>query len=205
MRRLATGWQDIGPHRVITRPLLVTTMAGAVTTMAAAPTGGVATGTMIEDMIVDVSMSGASTKSMNGTSTRADGGGRPLPTLVWNTIEFAVITGIYGPYQWLEVDYKLGEFLAFCPQVILGRYLVITAVDSGSFVLSETNRANGWTNSAGIAYGPRIRLAAELPQDDYGRECYGFDEWYVFDLPPKSLGVLRGDRWNGDSRRRSQQ
>jgi hypothetical protein len=101
-----------------------------------------------------------------------------------------MITGVHEAYQWLEVDGELSEFLDLCPHVILGRYVAITAVDSGSFVPSETDRASGWTDIGGIAYSPSIGSRADLPKSSYGRDCCGFDEWYVFDTPPKALGAI---------------
>jgi hypothetical protein len=94
-------------------------------------------------------------------------------------------TGVHGEYQWLEADHELSKFLDICPQAILGRHMAVTAADSGSFVPSEADRATGWTDSGGVAYSPSIRSRADLPTD-----CCGFDEWYVFDTPPKSLGTL---------------
>jgi|HubBroStandDraft_5_1064220.scaffolds.fasta_scaffold48137_4 hypothetical protein len=101
-----------------------------------------------------------------------------------------MITGVHGEYQWLEVDHELSKFLEICPQAILGRYLAITAMDSGSFVPSEIERAGGWIDICGVAYSPSIRSSADLPKNSYGRDCCGFDEWYVFDAPPQSLGTI---------------
>ena len=53
-----------------------------------------------------------------------------------------MITGVHEAYQWLEVDGELSEFLDLCPHVILGRYVAITAVDSGSFDLRAS-----WTDA----------------------------------------------------------
>ena len=104
-----------------------------------------------------------------------------------------MITGAHGDYQWLEVEHELPEFLNLYLQAILGRHVVITAVDSGSFVPSEADRANGWTDNGGLAYSPRIQSKNDVAQNSYGRECCGFDEWYIFDVPPGPLGVLCHD------------
>jgi hypothetical protein len=100
-----------------------------------------------------------------------------------------MITGEQSSYQWLEVDHRLPEFLELCPHSILGRYVVTAAVDSGSFVPSETDRACGWTESGGLAYSPRIGSMIDLPEKSFG-QCNGFDEWYVFDSRPEPLGAL---------------
>lgn len=60
-------------------------------------------------------------------------------------------TGIHGVYEWLEADHDLSEFLSLCTSAISARYIVITAVDSGSFNPSEQDRAIGWTAAGGIA------------------------------------------------------
>ncbi len=99
-------------------------------------------------------------------------------------------TGTHGAYQWLEVDHDLGEFISLCPSAIVGKYLVITAVDSGSFVPSEQDVAGGWTAASGIAYSPRMESTAILPLNCCCRECGGYDEWYIFERRPPSLGSV---------------
>jgi hypothetical protein len=63
-------------------------------------------------------------------------------------------------------------------------------VDSGSFSLSEDDRAAGWTNTGGIAYSPRLESVAMLPPDCCCRECCGFYEWYIFGTEPTPLGSI---------------
>jgi hypothetical protein len=99
-------------------------------------------------------------------------------------------TGIHGVYQWIEVDHDLGEFLSLCPGAIVGRYLAISAVDSGSFEPSEQDRAAGWNASGGVAYSPRVDSIATLPPHCYG-QCAGYDEWYIFESQPPLLGSVR--------------
>ncbi len=98
-------------------------------------------------------------------------------------------TGIHGVYQWLEVDQNLGEFLSLCPEAIVGRYLAISTVDSGSYEPSEQDRAGGWSASGGVAYSPRIDSVAALPPYCYG-QCAGYDEWYIFPNQPPLLGSI---------------
>jgi hypothetical protein len=109
-----------------------------------------------------------------------------------------VVTGVNGEYHWIETEHDFAAFLALCPEVISDRHLAITALDSGSFVPSEADRAKGWTDSGGIAYGPRLQSMADLPNNSYG-ECSRYDEWYVFDGLPELLGVLsRGNAFTAE-------
>lgn len=98
--------------------------------------------------------------------------------------------GTHGPYKWLETDHDLHEFLSLCFGSIVGRYVAITAVDSGPFSPSEKDRASGWTDNGGIAYSPRLESIAMLPPDCCCRECCGFDEWYIFGTKPIPLGSI---------------
>jgi hypothetical protein len=99
-------------------------------------------------------------------------------------------TGTHGAYEWLEVDHDLGEFTSLCPSAIVGRYLAITAADSGSFAPSEQDVADGWTADGGIAYSPRMESIAILPLNRCCRDCHGYDEWYVFERQPPPLGTV---------------
>jgi len=99
-------------------------------------------------------------------------------------------TGIQGRYQWLEADQNLREFLSICPTAILGKYIAITAVDSGSFFPSEEDRSLGWTTDGGIAYSPRIDSVSKLPSKCCCRDCGPFDEWYIFKTQPTPLGLI---------------
>ncbi len=99
-------------------------------------------------------------------------------------------TGTHGVYKWLEVDHDLGEFLSLCPGAIVGRYLAISAVDSGCFEPSEQDRAVGWNASGGVAYGPRMESIAMLPSNCCCRERCGYDEWYIFQNQAPPLGSV---------------
>lgn len=101
-----------------------------------------------------------------------------------------MMMGTHGAYEWLEVDHDLGEFVSLCPSAIVGKYLAITAVDSGPFEPSEQDLANGWSANSGIAYSPRMESTAMLPPNCCCRECCGYDEWYVFERQPPSLGAV---------------
>ena len=98
--------------------------------------------------------------------------------------------GIHGEYQWLETDHRLSEFESLCPEAIVGKYIAITAVDSGGFQPSPEDEGNGWREAGGIAYSPVVEAVAFLPKNCCCRECYGFDEWLVFRDHPGSLGAI---------------
>jgi len=96
-------------------------------------------------------------------------------------------TGSQGAYVWLtSAQHDLGGLLKQCPQVLLGKYIAVTSLDSGPLTLTDEERTAGWQTRNEIAYSPKIQSAKQLP---YG-ECAGFDEWYVFESP-FDLGRLR--------------
>ncbi|MCC6537963.1 MAG: hypothetical protein IT162_10460 [Bryobacterales bacterium] len=102
-------------------------------------------------------------------------------------------TGANGAYSWLEVDACLLEFVKLCPEVVLGKWLVVTSVDSGQFMPGEAECAQGWIAAHGLAYSPRVDSLTMLPEALCGHGCCGCDEWYVFDAPPEPLGSLWHD------------
>ena len=99
-------------------------------------------------------------------------------------------TGCYGHYNWLETDHDLREFLSLCPDAILSKHIVITAVDSGAFNPSDQDRAAGWSSAGGIAYSPRLDAVTMLPLDCCCRDCGPFDEWYIYGTAAPQLGSI---------------
>lgn len=83
--------------------------------------------------------------------------------------------GSRGPYEWLVTDHDF-DLLTLCPEIILGKYIAITSIDSGEFIPTEEETANGWQSRSRIAYSPKIKSAGDVPHD-------GWDEWYIFDNP----------------------
>jgi hypothetical protein len=82
--------------------------------------------------------------------------------------------GNHNRYFWLESeDARLFDLLRICPQVVEGKYVVVTACDSGPLKLVEEERALGWTTQGPLAYSPKIERADWVPQGEY-------DEWYIF-------------------------
>lgn len=62
------------------------------------------------------------------------------------------------------------------PELVVGRYLVITSFDSGFLTLSESELRDGWHMVGRLAHSPPIRSVDQIPYDQY-------DEWLVFDQP----------------------
>jgi hypothetical protein len=89
-------------------------------------------------------------------------------------------TGSQGAYQWLVTDQEF-DFLKLCPEVIVGKYIAVTSIDSGEFVPNDSELKAGWQSRCGIAYSPRILNVEELPRE-------GWDEWYIF-TNPADLGT----------------
>lgn len=83
--------------------------------------------------------------------------------------------GSEGAYEWLVTDQQF-DLLQLCPQVVLGKFVAITSIDSSPFIPTAQEIAAGWQTQGGIGYSPRIQGIRELPRA-------GWDEWYVFDHP----------------------
>jgi hypothetical protein len=88
--------------------------------------------------------------------------------------------GSQGCYEWLVTD-KNFDLLELCPQIVLGKYVAVTSIDSGQLIPTDKETAAGWQSRAKIAYSPKIENAQDLPLD-------GWDEWYIFNTP-KDLGT----------------
>lgn len=84
--------------------------------------------------------------------------------------------GSQGLYEWLVTDEDF-DLLQLCPELVLGKYVVITSIDSGPLTPADKEIAAGWQSRGKIAYSPKIQNADQLPRA-------GWDEWYVFDSPP---------------------
>jgi hypothetical protein len=84
--------------------------------------------------------------------------------------------GSQGLYDWLVTDQQF-DLLQVCPEVVLGKYVAITSIDSGQLVPTDKEKAAGWENRGRIAYSPKVDSVEDLPRD-------GWDEWYIFGSPP---------------------
>lgn len=83
--------------------------------------------------------------------------------------------GSQGLYEWLVTDQQFDLFQV-CPDVVLGKYIATTSLDSGPLVPTDEEMAAGWETRGKIAYSPRIQNIRDVPRA-------GWDEWYIFDNP----------------------
>jgi hypothetical protein len=83
--------------------------------------------------------------------------------------------GSQGLYEWLVTDQQF-DILQICPEVVLGKYIAITSIDSGPLQPTDEERSTGWDSRGQIAYSPKVESVESLPRADY-------DEWYIFDNP----------------------
>jgi hypothetical protein len=81
--------------------------------------------------------------------------------------------GSEGLYEWLVTDEPF-DLLQVCPEVVLGKYVAITSIDSSFLVPTDDEIAAGWQSREKIAYSPKVQNIESLPRD-------GWDEWYIFD------------------------
>lgn len=82
--------------------------------------------------------------------------------------------GVKDGYEWLVATCSMGDLLGVCPQIVTGKFIAITAFDSGSLVLTGEETAQGWYSRFGIAYSPSIADVESVPYDNL------YDEWYIF-------------------------
>ncbi len=92
-------------------------------------------------------------------------------------------TGSHGEYKWLTTGHDLVEFLEICPEVVIGKYLAVTALDSGILRLNTDEIGEGWQSRAGIGYSPKVQSIKKLPHLNHPERCREYHEWYVFESP----------------------
>jgi hypothetical protein len=97
--------------------------------------------------------------------------------------QLSVGVGSRGPYEWLVSKHTLDDLLRASPQVVMGRYIAVTAFDSGPLRLNDGEKAAGWESRNDITYTPEVVNIDSLPRDQY-------DEWYVFEQRPDHMGRL---------------
>jgi len=88
----------------------------------------------------------------------------------------------------------MGTFVRLCPEVVLGRHLAVTSIDSGVPWLTENQTVANWQSRSGIVYSPSLTSTDDVFYQRDGLDCPGFDEWYVFDHGDLDLGeVVKGN------------
>lgn len=81
-------------------------------------------------------------------------------------------------FHWLtSSEHRLFKLLKACPDLVLGRRLVVTSFDSGPLPLKPEEIAAGWVRQDAIAISPVISEIGSLDAD-------GWDEWYIFEHLP---------------------
>ena len=86
-------------------------------------------------------------------------------------------TGKYQNYLWLQTDaLSQSDVLDKCDRYLMGKYLAITAFDSGELTLSSEEVRAGWKADNSIAYSPKLD---ELTIDSIPYD--GFDEWFFLE------------------------
>jgi hypothetical protein len=88
--------------------------------------------------------------------------------------------GSQGVYEWLVTDERF-DLLQLCPEIVLGKHVAVTSIDSGQLMPTDKETAAGRHSHEKIAYSPKIQHAEELPRE-------GWDEWYIFN-DPTDLGT----------------
>lgn len=103
-----------------------------------------------------------------------------------------LLTGTHGEYFWLTSSYEhySGTLVKHCPEIFIGRFMVVTAIDSGIPQLRGGQEAAGWEVRGGIAYSPRLILVDDVFYQRDGPDVPGFDEWYFFQAL-RDLGELQ--------------
>src|SRR5688572_11052099 len=104
-----------------------------------------------------------------------------------------LIVGSHGEFQWLaSPDHDISSILRSCPDLLLGKHLAVTSIDSGALCLTEQEKSDGWwTSDDGkfyrsfgdggredrddwrIAYSPRLTSIHGLPNETHDECCAG--------------------------------
>ncbi|MGA7568905.1 MAG: hypothetical protein WBW53_22825 [Terriglobales bacterium] len=59
--------------------------------------------------------------------------------------------GSEGLYEWLVSDRQF-DLVQICPEIVVGKYVAITSIDSGPLAPTDEESAAGWEIRAKIAY-----------------------------------------------------
>jgi len=87
-------------------------------------------------------------------------------------------SGRQGEYYWLDaIGSGIHDALKICPEIVLGKYLVVTSFDSGPLRLADSEFESGWLQHGELAINPRVKSVKDIPYDEY-------DEWYIFTCTP---------------------
>ncbi len=89
----------------------------------------------------------------------------------------SIKSGKYREFYWLQTDdFGQKDVIEQCTNFLLGKYLAVTAFDSGEPNLSSEEIQAGWKMNLSIAYSPKLdnMIIAIIPYA-------GFDEWFFLE------------------------
>jgi hypothetical protein len=75
-----------------------------------------------------------------------------------------------------DIDVGIPDLWRAFPELVVGRFLVNTSLDSGRYRPTAAELAQGWQVVGDLAHSPKISALEQIPRDQ-------FDEWLVFDQP----------------------
>jgi hypothetical protein len=127
------------------------------------------------------------------------------------------IVGTHGDYQWLSLtECDISALLEKCPEIVIGKYLAVTSIDSGTLQLTEQEKQTGWSAPESakvfrgtswsppecrgdwrVAFSPRVESIHGLPNETHDECCDGFDEWNIFREPPPIVEMEAFVNWCG--------
>lgn len=82
-------------------------------------------------------------------------------------------TGSKGPFYWLTGKRTdLRTLVSACPEIVLGKYVLVTAYHSWRFLPTVDEIAAGWRIVGAVAVSPIVEDVTSLPAE-------GRVEWYV--------------------------
>jgi hypothetical protein len=120
---------------------------------------------------------------------------KQLPAQIgWPDFGQALHTGTHGEYFWPTSSYEdySGTLVKHCPEIFIGRFMAVTAIDSGIPWLTDRQRAGGWAERHGFLYSPPLNAVSDVFYQRDGHDAPGHDEWYFFselrDLGEKQQG-----------------
>jgi hypothetical protein len=90
-----------------------------------------------------------------------------------------LFSGQHGDYYWMtwtEPYNFMYQLLAFHPEIVTGKYLAITALDSGPHRPNPDEMEQGWSFLDKVAYSPAIKTIDQIPVHEW-------EEMYIFALP----------------------
>jgi len=70
--------------------------------------------------------------------------------------------GSHGDYKWLVTELSFEDMFEFCPELVVDKYLAVTAFDSGPLHINDVRSPSGWESRLGVMYSPKISAVEDL-------------------------------------------